>query len=261
MSGRRTPGRRGAVRPPACRRSRGSWRTARGRWRPRCRDVQDIEFTVERGQLWFLQTRAGQAHAARGAEDRRRPGRRRADRPQRGARPARPTSTSPRPASRVSRTPPPAAARGDRRLARRRLRPGVLSRARGRGASPRAASRRSWCAATPRPRTSAGFAAADGILTAVGGRTAHAAVVARQMGKVCLVGCRALAIDEARGAARLGDRAVLRKATGSRSTARPAKFRSGDAKLSPSARRNWRRFCNGRARRGAAEKDFLPGHR
>jgi len=41
----------------------------------------------------------------------------------------------------------------------------------------------------------AGFAAAAGILTAVGGRTAHAAVVARQLGKVCLVGCRALAID------------------------------------------------------------------
>ena len=30
----------------------------------------------------------------------------------------------------------------------------------------------------------------------VGGRTAHAAVVARQLGKVCLVGCRALEIDE-----------------------------------------------------------------
>jgi pyruvate,orthophosphate dikinase len=41
----------------------------------------------------------------------------------------------------------------------------------------------------------AGFAAADGILTAVGGRTSHAAVVARQMGKVCLVGCGALAVD------------------------------------------------------------------
>lgn len=51
-----------------------------------------------------------------------------------------------------------------------------------------------------RPDTStedvAGFAVAEGILTAVGGRTAHAAVVARQLGKVCLVGCSALAIDE-----------------------------------------------------------------
>jgi len=38
----------------------------------------------------------------------------------------------------------------------------------------------------------AGFAVADGILTAVGGRTAHAAVVARQLGKVCVVGCHDL---------------------------------------------------------------------
>jgi pyruvate,orthophosphate dikinase len=52
----------------------------------------------------------------------------------------------------------------------------------------------------------AGFAAADGILTAVGGRTAHAAVVARQLGKVCLVGCAGLIID--RRAARLGEASV-----------------------------------------------------
>lgn len=42
----------------------------------------------------------------------------------------------------------------------------------------------------------AGFAVSAGILTATGGRTAHAAVVARQLGKVCLVGCGALKIDE-----------------------------------------------------------------
>ncbi|MFZ0694221.1 MAG: PEP/pyruvate-binding domain-containing protein [Alphaproteobacteria bacterium] len=41
-----------------------------------------------------------------------------------------------------------------------------------------------------------GFAASAGILTAIGGRTAHAAVVARQLGKVCLVGCRDLKINE-----------------------------------------------------------------
>ena len=44
----------------------------------------------------------------------------------------------------------------------------------------------------------AGFAVSAGILTAVGGRTAHAAVVARGLGKVCLVGCRDLRIDESR---------------------------------------------------------------
>jgi len=40
-----------------------------------------------------------------------------------------------------------------------------------------------------------GIAAATGILTATGGRTSHAAVVARQMNKVCLVGCDALVVD------------------------------------------------------------------
>jgi pyruvate,orthophosphate dikinase len=50
-----------------------------------------------------------------------------------------------------------------------------------------------------RPDTSTadvtGFAAAAGIVTAVGARTAHAALVARQMGKPCVVGCADLTID------------------------------------------------------------------
>ena len=37
--------------------------------------------------------------------------------------------------------------------------------------------------------------AAEGILTARGGMTSHAALVARQMGKVCVAGCGALEID------------------------------------------------------------------
>jgi pyruvate,orthophosphate dikinase len=41
----------------------------------------------------------------------------------------------------------------------------------------------------------AGIAAAAGLLTAAGGRTSHAAVVARHMGKVCVVGCGPLEID------------------------------------------------------------------
>ncbi len=40
-----------------------------------------------------------------------------------------------------------------------------------------------------------GMAAAEAILTARGGMTSHAALVARQMGKVCVVGCEALQID------------------------------------------------------------------
>ncbi len=40
-----------------------------------------------------------------------------------------------------------------------------------------------------------GMALAAGILTASGGRTSHAAVVARQLGKVCLVACPGLEIN------------------------------------------------------------------
>jgi pyruvate, orthophosphate dikinase len=40
-----------------------------------------------------------------------------------------------------------------------------------------------------------GMVAAEGILTAIGGRTSHAAVVARGMGKPCIVGCGVLKIN------------------------------------------------------------------
>ena len=46
------------------------------------------------------------------------------------------------------------------------------------------------------PDDIAGMHAAQGILTATGGMTSHAAVVARGMGKCCVVGCSALQIDE-----------------------------------------------------------------
>ncbi|WPP02909.1 PEP/pyruvate-binding domain-containing protein [Methylocella tundrae] len=49
-----------------------------------------------------------------------------------------------------------------------------------------------------------GMALATGILTASGGRTSHAAVVARQLGKVCLVGCPGLEIDMERRQCRIG---------------------------------------------------------
>jgi len=53
-----------------------------------------------------------------------------------------------------------------------------------------------------------GLALAAGILTARGGRTAHAAVVARQLGKVCLVGCRSLVLDEGRREATIGKETI-----------------------------------------------------
>ncbi len=50
----------------------------------------------------------------------------------------------------------------------------------------------------------AGMANAAGILTSLGGRTSHAAVVARQLGKVCLVGCTDLSIDPQGRSCRIG---------------------------------------------------------
>jgi pyruvate,orthophosphate dikinase len=46
------------------------------------------------------------------------------------------------------------------------------------------------------PEDIGGMAAATGILTARGGMTSHAAVVARGMGKPCVAGCTPLVIDE-----------------------------------------------------------------
>jgi len=46
--------------------------------------------------------------------------------------------------------------------------------------------------------------AADGILTAFGGASSHAALVSRQMGKVCVVGCGALQIDYEKGTVTVG---------------------------------------------------------
>ena len=171
-----------------------------------CGDVQDMEFTVERGRLWFLQTRTAKRtpRAAlkiavdlveEGVIDRKEALARVADvdlaaaRASRFAEPAEPVAkavvASPGVACGhacfTSERAKDVAARGE---------PAILIR---RDTS---------------TEDVAGFAVAQGILTAVGGRTAHAAVVARQMGKVCLVGCRALAIAEPQGSATLDGRQI-----------------------------------------------------
>jgi len=50
-----------------------------------------------------------------------------------------------------------------------------------------------------------GMIFAQGILTAHGGMTSHAAVVARGMGKPCVAGCEGLSLDAAAGTAKVGD--------------------------------------------------------
>jgi len=53
-----------------------------------------------------------------------------------------------------------------------------------------------------------GMDVARGILTAKGGMTSHAAVVARQMGKVCVAGCEAIDVDEATNRFMVGGRVI-----------------------------------------------------
>jgi len=55
------------------------------------------------------------------------------------------------------------------------------------------------------PEDLAGMVVAEGILTARGGMTSHAAVVARGMGKCCVAGCSAILVDEEAKTMKIGD--------------------------------------------------------
>ncbi len=158
------------------------------------RDVQDVEFTVENGKLFFLQTRSAKRtpqaalrvlvdFVREGLIDPKTALARAAEIDLERARITRFAQRSPAIATALSAS------------------SGVAS---GRIAFDSSRAKALAAANEPvilvRHDTStedvAGFAAAAGILTAVGGRTSHAAVVARQLGKVCLVGCRDLKTDE-----------------------------------------------------------------
>jgi len=58
------------------------------------------------------------------------------------------------------------------------------------------------------PEDISGMHAAKGILTARGGMTSHAALVARQMGKVCVAGCGVLSIDYQKRSMSVGDKVI-----------------------------------------------------
>ena len=168
------------------------------------KDVQDIEFTVEDGKLYFLQTRSAKRTpraALRIAVDlvreglitpavalRRLEG---VDLERAGVATLR-GRTAPL-ATAISASPGVASGRIalDSETARRMAEDGA----------PVILVRRE-----PSTDDVAGFNAAAGILTMVGGRTAHAAVVARQLGKACLVGCDRLEIDENNRRIRLAGR-------------------------------------------------------
>jgi pyruvate,orthophosphate dikinase len=164
------------------------------------RDVQDIEFTVQKGKLWMLQTRNGKRTgfaAVRFAVDMVNEG-----------------LIKKEEALSVGRIPPddlnqllqpifdPAAKRKAKVIAK------------GINAGPGAAAGKIMFFAEDAeeyvhkhgpgvllvrretsPEDIRGMKAADGILTAFGGASSHAALVSRQMGKVCVVGCQDLQID------------------------------------------------------------------
>src|SRR5579875_2756996 len=164
------------------------------------RDMQDVEFTVEQGRLYILQTRSGKRTAAaafRIAVDM--------------ARERLLTR-----AEAVERIQPSDIERLFYPTIDPNLPKETLERARlatGVNAVPGAASgrivftaedaeqwaRRGESVILVRRETSpedvGGMYAAQGILTATGGKTSHAAVVARGWGKCCIVGCSALDID------------------------------------------------------------------
>src|SRR5205823_12781759 len=170
------------------------------------RDVQDIEFTVEDGSLYLLQTRSAKRTAAAALKAA-------VDMVEEGL---------------ISRE--EAVARIDPAQLDQLLHPMVDPTAdfevaaKGLNASPGAASGGIvFDADTAAERGGAGesvilvrwettpddihgMIAAKGILTAHGGMTSHAAVVARGMGKPCIAGCEDLSVDAAARKATLGGR-------------------------------------------------------
>lgn len=169
-------------------------------------DMQDFEFTVENGRLWLLQTRSGKRSAqarARIALDLCEAGVIDAREAQRRTVELDAAALSlPRVVGEGGSLPPLLAT--------------AVSAAHGVAigevALDEARARQRQAAGAPvllvrQDAETADIAALElacGLLTARGARTSHAAVVARQLGKVCLVGCEALQIDMTKRTLRLG---------------------------------------------------------
>jgi pyruvate,orthophosphate dikinase len=169
-------------------------------------DVQDIEFTIEDGKLWILQTRSAKRTpraALQIAIDLVHEG----------------LITEQEALRRVDDIDPAALARTRLAAAGDPIIRGIGASggiAVGRAAFASEGAERLAASGDPvilmRPDTStadvAGFAVAAGIVTAVGARTAHAALVARQMGKPCVVGCDTMTIDAATNRAQLASTTI-----------------------------------------------------
>jgi pyruvate,orthophosphate dikinase len=163
------------------------------------RDMQDIEFTIEQGKLYMLQTRNGKRTAKAALRSPSTWCRRGPDHPRGGGAaasipPARPAAAPDDRSGHAGRA--TCRREGPAGLARRRRRQGRVRPPTSRAARGRA-RRSSWCAIETSPEDIHGMHAAQGILTTRGGMTSHAAVVARGMGKPCVSG--AGAADRLRG--------------------------------------------------------------
>jgi pyruvate,orthophosphate dikinase len=168
------------------------------------RDVQDLEFTIERGRLYMLQTRIAKRTAAAAVKI--------------AVQMVEEGLISEREA--VERIEPGQVDQLLRAQFDPEARKGAQQVARGLNASPGAAVGRAVFSADTavewvekgekvvlvRVETSPddfhGMAVAQGILTARGGATSHAAVVARQIGKPCVAGCAELLVDYGSSSAR-----------------------------------------------------------
>ncbi|UCF06367.1 MAG: pyruvate, phosphate dikinase [bacterium] len=177
-------------------------------------DMQDLEFTIQNGRLWILQTRAGKRTgfaAIRIAIDMVREGL--ISKEQAIAR------LEPEQLNQFLR---PVFDAGEKESA---IREGRLI-ARGINAGPGAATGKivfnaidaeQWTARgetvilvriETSPEDIRGMSAATGILTSAGGATSHAALVARQMGKVCVVGAKDLGIDYKKRSIQVNDQTL-----------------------------------------------------
>ena len=168
------------------------------------RDLCDIEFTIERGKLWMLQTRVGKRTAAAAFRIA-------------GQLVDENLITMDEALSRVSGAQLALLMfpQFDRSAPRELLTTGMA-------ASPGAAvgravfesaTAKAWADRGERvilirketnPDDLEGIIAADGILTSRGGKTSHAAVVARGMGKTCVCGAEELVVDAAARSAQVG---------------------------------------------------------
>ena len=170
------------------------------------RDMQDIEFTVEQGTLYMLQTRTGKRTAQAALRIVRDLVAEGVITPRRG-RAAHRSGAARAPAAPAPRRLAPRSSRSRAASTPRRARPSAPPSStptppRARGAAGEAVVLVRW---ETTPDDIHGLIQAQGVVTAHGGMTSHAAVVARGMGKPCVAGVESAKIDEAARTLTVGD--------------------------------------------------------